>query len=93
MDRDTTIIVNILKAAKVGTLSKRQWLKYGCRSEDEMQKFLDVLIGTESIVEHKQPNNAATDGHGRVLIEFENDPIYSITELGEKALEGLEKSE
>lgn len=90
MDRDTTITVNMLKAAKTGMLSKRQWLKYGCRSKDEMQTFLDALIDTKSIIEHKTPSNFATDGHGRALIEFENDPVYSITRTGEEMLEGLE---
>lgn len=90
MDRDNKIIVKMLKAAKLGTLSKRQWLKYGCRSKEEMQTFLDVLIGTKSIIEHSIPSNAATDGHGEVLIEFENDPVYSITKSGEGTLEGLD---
>lgn len=90
MDRDTTITVNMLKAAKTGTLSKRQWQKYGCHSMDEMQTFLDVLIGTKSIVERKAPSNFATDGHARTLIEFENAPVYSITKAGEETLEGLE---
>lgn len=90
MDRDTTITINMLRAAKMGLLSKRQWQKYGCQSKEEMQTFLDVLIGTRSIIEHKTPSNAATDGHGRVLIEFENDPTYSITRAGVETLEGLE---
>ncbi len=90
MDRDDAIIVKILRDAKTGLLSKRKWLKYGCRSEGEMQDFLDALLGTKSIIEHKMPSDAARDGHGRVLIEFENDPVYSITRDGEKTLEGLE---
>ncbi len=90
MDRDTTITIKMLKAAKAGTLSKRQWQKYGCHSMDEMQTFLDVLIGIKAIIEHKTPSNFATDGHGRKLIEFENAPVYSITSAGEETLEGLE---
>lgn len=45
MDRDDIILVKILSAAKDGTLSKRKWSKYNCKSEDEMQTFLDALLG------------------------------------------------
>lgn len=90
MDRDITITINMLNAAKRGLLSQRQWQRYGCCSKDEIQTFCDILIGNKFIVEHKSPSNTATDGHGRVLIEFENDPTYSITRAGEQMLESLE---
>ena len=55
MDRDNVILINILKDAEQGTLSKRKWRSYGCISEPEMQDFLDTLIHTGCIIQHNDP--------------------------------------
>ena len=91
MDREDSILVKILSAAKDGTLSTRKWLKYGCKSEEEMQTFLDGLLSANAIMRHIKPHSAATGGRGaRELITWENDPYYSITSQGKEDLERLE---
>lgn len=91
MDKEDIILAKILRAAKEGTLSKRNWLKYGCKSEEEMQTFLDGLLSANAIIRHIRHHSAATGGRGsRELITWENDPYYSITSQGKEDLERLE---
>lgn len=91
MDREDSILVKILSAAKEGTLSKRKWQKYECSSEEEMQSFLDALLEMKAIARHTRPHSAATGGRGaRELVTWENAPYYSITSQGKEDLERLE---
>ena len=91
MDREDIILAKMLSAAKEGTLSKQKWQKYGCKSEEEMQNFLDGLLSANAIVRHIKPHSSATGGRGaRELITWENAPYYSITSQGKEDLERLE---
>lgn len=90
MDRDNDILAKILRAAEQGTLSKRKWQIYGCKSEDEMQAYLDGLITANAIIQHTKPDTAAKGGRGdRKLITWENEPYYSITSSGKADLKRL----
>lgn len=89
MDRNNVIIINILKDAEQGTLSKRKWHNYGCKSESEMQDFLDALIHAGSIIQHHVAPNAAKDGRNRELISWNNDSYFSITEKGREDLRNI----
>ena len=90
MDREDGILVKILKAATQGTLSKRKWQIYGCKSEDEMQDYLDGLLAAEAIIQHTKPHTTARGGRGdKELITWENEPYYSITPKGNADLERL----